>query len=97
MKKIALAVALSIGASAAFAQSRPDSSQLPCSAVTGIIQRDGAAVIGTGPYIYDRYVRDQSACFANQTTKPAWVSSRDQARCFVGYTCREHDRNGARG
>jgi hypothetical protein len=97
VKKIILAIALSGFTSSVFAQSRPDSAQLPCATVAGIVQREGAVIVGTGPYTYDRYVRDESVCYANQILKPAWVLSRDQAQCFIGYTCREHERNGARG
>jgi hypothetical protein len=41
-------------------------------------------------------VRDQSACYPLQITRPAWVPSADTEQCFVGYTCREHERNSTR-
>lgn len=97
--RIAAAVTIAVGLLAAwpaFAQSRANTTQLSCQAARGIVNANGSAVLNTGPNSYDRYVRDQSACYPLQTTRPAWVASADSAQCFVGYTCHERERNNTR-
>jgi hypothetical protein len=79
-----------------FAQSRANTTQISCQVARGIVSANGSAVLNTGPNSYDRYVRDQSACFPLQTTRPAWVPSADTAQCFVGYTCQERERSSTR-
>lgn len=83
-------------AGTALAQVRAQTQQLSCQAASGLVTASGAAVLGTGTYTYDRYVRDQSACAVGQTTRPAWVPAADQAQCFIGYTCIEKERRSNR-
>ena len=93
MKKLAVILVLSLAAGSALAQSgRPFTPQLSCQSASGLVAANGAIVMNTGPNTYDRYVRDASACFAGQVTRPAWVPVANQAQCFVGYTCIERER-----
>ncbi len=94
-----LAFALSAAALAAIllpgvavAQARPDSLTLTCQAARALVLRNGAIVIGTGPYIYDRYVADRSRCAPTQGTRPGFIATRDNPQCYVGDTCSEIDR-----
>jgi predicted lipoprotein with Yx(FWY)xxD motif len=80
----------------AMAQVRVQTPQISCQAANGLVDASGAAVLGTGVYTYDRYVRSQSACAAGQITRPAWVPAADQAQCFIGYTCIEKERRNNR-
>ena len=48
----------------------------------------GAAVLSTGTYTYDRFVRDRSFCEIDEYIEPAWVPARDTPQCPVGYRCR---------
>jgi hypothetical protein len=77
---------------AAFAK-RPYAPQLSCDALKEIVESRGAAVISTGPSTYDRFVHGGQYCERTQVTEPAWIPSADQDDCFVGYTCREFNRN----
>lgn len=77
--------------SSAVAQPRPYAPGMTCRAVAGIVASRGAVVISTSPTTYDRYVRDRSFCQITEITDPAWVWTRDNPQCFVGYTCREPD------
>lgn len=80
----------------AIAQGRPDSTSMTCAQTAGMVASQGAAVIGTGPNVYDRYVVSRAFCSPSETTEPAWVATGDQPRCFIGYTCKEvsnFDRN----
>jgi hypothetical protein len=80
--------ALSIG-SEAWAQTRPVSTSLTCSLVAGLVASQGAIVLGTGVYTYDRYVSGPNFCVLGETIEPAWVATVDNPQCFVGYQCRQ--------
>ena len=97
MKKTAIVLILSLTAGSALAQGgRPLTPQMSCQSASGLVAASGALVMNTGPYTYDRYVRDSTACFAGQTTRPAWVPAADQAQCFIGYTCIERERRSSK-
>jgi hypothetical protein len=53
--------------------------------------RVARSVLGTGGHTYDRFVHHRGFCLITETTKPAWVPTRDTPQCFVGYTCVEAD------
>jgi hypothetical protein len=88
MKKLVLALALMASANDALAQQRPLAPNLPCRQVQQIVAANGAAVIATGQFTYDRYVRNSSFCQINETTEPAWVPTMDAPQCPIGYRCR---------
>jgi len=89
MRPTILAVPLLLVALPAFGQSLPDSLDMSCAAAQSIVREQGAAVIASGPSIYDRFVTDQGYCTIGQTTFPAWIPTTDSPQCFVGYRCRE--------
>ncbi len=87
-KRLAFFVVASLlGIPGALAQARPDSLAMTCAQASGLVKSQGAVVIGTGQFIYDRFVADTRFCPTFDTTKPAWLRTRDKAQCFVGYTC----------
>ncbi|WP_457090026.1 hypothetical protein [Microvirga sp. P5_D2] len=88
MNRIALVTLLMASATTAFAQSRPFTPNLSCNQARQIVFSHGAAVLGTGQYTYDRYVRDLSFCEFNEILDPAWVPTRDTPQCPIGYRCR---------
>ncbi|GEO14949.1 hypothetical protein [Microvirga aerophila] len=88
MKKLVLALALIASVSEVRAQQRPFYPGLPCRQVQQIVAANGAAVISTGQFTYDRYVRDRSFCEINESIEPVWVPSLDTPQCPVGYRCR---------
>lgn len=91
MKRIVLALALFAWASSAQAQQRLSTHNLTCGQAQQIILSRGAAVLGTGTYTYDRFVRDRNFCEFDETLEPAFVPSRDTPKCLVGYRCRSRD------
>lgn len=88
MRRIVLALALTLVADLAAAQSRLSSPARSCAANRQSVVANGAIVLGTGGYTYDRYVRDRSFCQFDEYIEPAWVPSRDTPSCFVGYRCK---------
>jgi len=70
-------------------QGRPVSTALTCSRAAGLVGSQGALVLGTGVYTYDRYVSNQRFCVLGETTEPAWIRTVDNPQCFIGYQCRQ--------
>ena len=69
-------------------QARPQSPARSCAANRQSVLANGAVVLGTGGYTYDRFVRDRSFCQFDEIADPAWVPARDTPQCFVGYRCK---------
>lgn len=92
MKVIALTLILALNAGTALAQSRPSTESRPCAASQRDVRTQGAIVLGTGGFTYDRFVRDRSFCQFDESLDPAWVPSRDKDACFVGYRCKSQSR-----
>lgn len=88
MSRFILTIMLALAVQAAQAQSRPSTVQQSCAASQRMVQANGAIVLGTGGYTYDRFVRDYSFCQHGEYLEPAWVPSRDVSACFVGYRCK---------
>ena len=80
----------------AWAQGRPVSTTLTCSRAAGLVASQGAIVLGTGVYTYDRYVSGPNYCVRGEPTEPAWVPTLDNPQCFVGYLCRRLYGRGSR-
>jgi hypothetical protein len=88
MTRVLIAI-LALGlAGTAFAQGRPQSPERSCAANRQSVLANGAIVLGTGGYTYDRFVRDRGFCQFDEYADPAWVPARDTPQCFVGYRCK---------
>jgi len=87
MKRIALLLCLVLVASDAMAQARLQTPRLSCGQARRVVATNGAVVLGTGGYTYDRYVANRGFCFYNEVLEPAWVPTADSPQCFVGYRC----------
>lgn len=88
MKKYVFAIAMMASVSSAQAQPRPFTPAMPCEQARQIVFANGDAVLSTGTYTYDRFVRDRSFCEINEYVEPAWVPTRDTPQCPIGYRCR---------
>ncbi|HEX2555220.1 MAG TPA: hypothetical protein VHL98_16085 [Microvirga sp.] len=86
--RAALTVLLCLAATAAGAQARPSTPALPCARAAGLVQSQGAIVLGTGGATYDRFVNGSNHCVLGEFPEPAFVPSADNPQCFVGYRCR---------
>jgi hypothetical protein len=78
---------------ASLAQGRPSTLDMTCGQARSFLAARGAAVLGTGGYTYDRFVRDRSFCEPTQVTRNAFVPTRDTPECLVGYRCIEPGRD----
>ena len=88
MIRTTLLLALGLLSTSALAQERPSTARMPCGAAARLVTSQGAIVLGTGSYTYDRFVRDVGFCQRDETTEPAWAPAADTPQCFVGYRCR---------
>lgn len=90
MSKTLLACAAScLVATSALAQPRPSTVAMTCAQAAGLVASRGAIVLGTGGYTYDRFVQHRGFCLITETTEAAFVPTRDNPQCFVGYRCVE--------
>jgi hypothetical protein len=76
---------------AATAQMEPPT--ISCAQARGQVQARGAAVVYSSRHIYDRYVLDQRFCAHGETTRAAFIPTRDDPACFVGFRCVTPDFN----
>ena len=82
-------LAACLASAPALAQGRVQTPDIPCREAGRIVARSGAAVLGTGGFTYDRFVRDRSFCAIGEITEAAFVPAADAPQCFVGYRCRQ--------
>jgi hypothetical protein len=87
MRTLLLSLFLSGVAAGALAQVRPNTQQMSCNQLQRLVASEGAAVIYSGPYTYDRFVRDSTFCPRPDRLEPAWIGATDTPQCFVGYRC----------
>jgi hypothetical protein len=85
-RTVAIITLLSATAGPALAQ-RVSTPSLSCRSASSMVTRLGAVVLGTGPDIYDRYVVNESFCPTGFYARPAFLPTRDNPQCFVGYYC----------
>ncbi len=85
MKYILASLAL-IGIMAnAQAQGRPSTTAMTCGQATGVVNQRGAVVLATGRDLYDRYVLSENLC--PDFARPAFVPTRDNPQCHIGFYC----------
>jgi hypothetical protein len=83
-----LALPLILLASGALAQARLQTPRLSCGDARQVVAANGAAVLGTGGFTYDRFVVHRGFCQVGEHIEPAFVPAADTPQCFVGYRCR---------
>ncbi len=83
------ALAALLAAGPVLAQGRVQTPGIPCREAGRIVAQSGAAVLGTGGFTYDRFVRDRGFCAIGEITEAAFVPAADAPQCFVGYRCRQ--------
>lgn len=86
----ALAVLFLLVGSVAYA--RPSSWTMTCNQARALVQESGAVVMNYGysekaGYLYERFVANRGYCGAREWAKPAYVQTRDNSNCRIGYTC----------
>jgi hypothetical protein len=80
---------------ASFGHARPDARTLTCSQVQALLDKEGAAVVVTGPRTFDRYVSAQASCGGLEIQRPASIATKDTDQCQV-HTCQRRSRPSSR-
>lgn len=62
---------------------RPDTRAMSCSQVQSLIKQNGAVVMSTGQYTFDRYVYTKNFCQHGEVARNQWVPTKDVKRCRV--------------
>lgn len=83
------AVAAMLHVSSGSAQERLTTLSMNCVTVRNLVRSEGSVVLYTGPHLYDRYVDHAGFCPIMMRTQAAWVPTRDNGQCFIGYTCEQ--------
>ncbi len=71
------------------AAARPDTRGMTCEGAKTFIRKNGAVVMSTGQYTYDRIVAGIGFCGAGEEAVLKVAPTKDNPRCWVGYYCRD--------
>lgn len=86
----ALMLGVALGVSATHAEARPDTRSMSCEQARDFVKKKGSAVMNTGPNTYDRFVASRQFCVSQkQFLIRAFVPTKDNKSCHIGYTCQE--------
>ena len=69
------------------AQQRPSTTRMTCAAAGSLVAQRKAIVLGTGGDTYDRFVVTEGYCATGTYGRPAFVPTRDNPQCHIGYYC----------
>ena len=87
MNRFVTVLALATLSTAAVAQPRASTTQMGCGQARAYLASQGAAVIGTGGFTYDRFVVSRQFCEPTATTREAFVPTTDTPYCMIGFRC----------
>lgn len=62
---------------------RPNSTAMTCAQVQSMITRQGAVVMSTGQYTFDRYVANLNFCQHGEVLYREYIPTRDTRKCRV--------------
>ena len=82
------AAVVSVPMLAGEALARPDTRKMTCQGAQQFVRQNGAVVMTTGQYTYERIVTNQGYCDYDEMTWLKIAPTIDNPRCRVGYYCR---------
>jgi hypothetical protein len=56
---------------------------MTCAEVTALVAQQGAVVLSTGEFTYDRYVSGPGACLPGEAARRSTVPTSDSGRCAL--------------
>jgi hypothetical protein len=90
MKALFVLAALLVSASAQAA--RPNTQNMTAAQTKELVAQNGAIVLSTSSFGYDRFVANQSFCASGERAVAAYVPTLDSDAAFIGYSCVSHAR-----
>jgi hypothetical protein len=85
----AIAVTVSLATQLPALAARPDTRAMTCEQARAFVRQQGAVVMSTGPYTYDRIVSGYGYCERGQETWLTTAPTRDNPKCRIGYLCKD--------
>jgi hypothetical protein len=79
MRRFAIALCLSAVAGTALA--RPSTLSMTCAQAQALVEQQGAIVLSTGTYTYDRFVYHRGYCLPGEVFDREWVPAGDTPDC----------------
>ena len=87
MKNAAAAIALLALVTPCLAQARPSTLTMACGQTRRLVDVQGSVVLSTGEYTFDRFVNTRGFCPKGTFSRPAFVATRDNPQCDIGFYC----------
>lgn len=87
MKRVVLPIALLLLAGASAAQARQSTLTMTCAEAAGLVAAQGAVVLSTGKYTYDRFVATPAYCALAEYAYRGRAPTRD-GQCRLGFVCK---------
>ena len=84
-RTILAGMAVLIAASAA--AGRPATYAMTCAQAQALVSTNGAIVMSTGQYTYERFVAHRGFCRHGEVTDRVYAATSDNPQCRVGYQC----------
>jgi hypothetical protein len=88
MQRPLVAALLLLAPSAAAA--RPASYSMTCEEAQALVAANGAVVVSTGRYTYERFVAHVGFCVHGEIVDSAHAPTIDDPQCRIGYRCRDN-------
>jgi cobalamin synthase len=92
--KIAAIAIAAVTALPVSALARPDTRTMSCAAAQALVRNQGAIVMTTGQYTYERIVANRSFCDWDEDTWIKIAPTLDNPKCRVGSYCRARINDG---
>jgi hypothetical protein len=70
------------------ASARPATYTMSCGQTAGLVATQGAVVMSTGQYTYERFVSVPGSCLLGEHPERAYAPTQDERQCWVGYVCK---------
>jgi hypothetical protein len=88
VKRTLIANLAALLATLSVAEARQSTLNMSCAEATALVRSQGAVVLSTGEFTYERYVLDRRFCTYNETARASYAPTSDAAQCPLGNVCR---------
>jgi hypothetical protein len=85
-RAVAAGVAALIAISAV--EARESTLTMSCDQARALVAAQGAIVLSTGEFTYERYVADRRFCLIGEDARRSFAPTRDNPKCQIGNVCR---------
>jgi hypothetical protein len=65
---------------------------MSCAEAHAFVASQGAVVLGTGQFTYERYVGTPGYCLVGEIAEGGFAPTQDNPQCHVGWICKSRSR-----